>query len=185
MALRGFEAEWAAQMRAALDGDTLAYRCLLVSLTPALRAAARRNCARIGMSVDEAEDVVQETLLAIHLKRDSWDADRPIGPWIMAIAHNKLVDARRRRGAAATLPIDDLADILTAEGSDDGMERHDLDRMLETLGERQRDLVRALSVEGRSVREAAERFGMNEGAVRVTLHRAIKKLAALYRGDDR
>ena len=107
----------------------------------------RRNCVRIGLDGGEAEDIVQDVLLAIHLKRQTWDVDRPFGPWIMTIARNKLIDARRRRGNRLTLPIDDLADILTAEGSDDATDRGDLDRLLGGLGERQRDLVRSLSVD--------------------------------------
>jgi RNA polymerase sigma factor (sigma-70 family) len=181
--LRGIEEEWGLLMRAALDGDSTAYRRLLASLTPVLRTVTRRNCARIGLDGGEAEDIVQEVLLAIHLKRHTWDVDRPFGPWIMTIARNKLIDARRRRGNRLTLPIDDLADILSAEGSDDATDRGDLDRLLGGLGERQRDLVRSLSVEGRSVQETAERLKMSEGAVRVALHRAIKALAALYRGN--
>ena len=181
--LRGVEEEWALSMRAAIDGDSTAYRRLLASLTPVLRTVTRRNCVRIGLDGGEAEDIVQEVLLAIHLKRHTWDVDRPFGPWIMTIARNKLIDARRRRGNRLTLPIDDLADILSAEGSDDATDRGDLDRLLGGLGERQRDLVRSLSVEGRSVQETAERLKMSEGAVRVALHRAIKALAALYRGN--
>jgi len=185
VALSGAEEEWALLMRAAINGDSSAYRRLLASLTPALRAAARRNCARIGLDDGEAEDVVQEALLAIHLKRHTWDPDRPIGPWITTIARNKLIDARRRRGNRPMLPIDDLADILTAEGGDDSMDRRDLDRLVGKLGERQRDLVRSLSVEGRSIQETAKRLNMSEGAARVALHRAIKALAALYRGGVR
>jgi RNA polymerase sigma factor (sigma-70 family) len=181
--LRGVEEEWGLLMRAAINGDSAAYRRLLVSLTPVLRTVTRRNCARIGLDGGEAEDIVQEVLLAIHLKRYTWDVDRPFGPWIMTIARNKLIDARRRRGNRLTLPIGDLADILTAEGNDDATDRGDLDRLLGGLGERQRHLVHSLSVEGRSVRETAERLKMSEGAVRVALHRAIKALAALYRGD--
>jgi RNA polymerase sigma-70 factor (ECF subfamily) len=121
-------------------------------------------------------------LLAIHLKRHTWASDRPIGPWITTIARNKLIDARRRRGNRPTLPIDDLADILTAEGSDGAMDRQDLDRLVGRLGERQQDLVRSVSVEGRSMQETAKRLNMSEGAARVALHRAIKALAALYLG---
>jgi RNA polymerase sigma-70 factor (ECF subfamily) len=183
MALKGAEEEWALLMHRAIDGDSAAYRRLLASLTPVLRTVTRRNCARIGLDGGEAEDIVQEVLLAIHLKRDSWDTDRPIGPWIMTIARNKLIDARRRRGNRQVQQVDDLADILTAEGSEDAMDRQDIDRLLERLGERPRDLVRSLSVEGRSVQETAARLKMSEGAVRVALHRAIKTLAALYRGD--
>jgi len=182
--LRGAEEEWALLMRAAINGDSSAYSLFLASLTPALRTVARRNCARIGLDSCEAEDVVQEVLLAIHLKRHTWDVDRPIGPWIMTIARNKLIDARRRRGNRPTLPIDDLADILTAEGTDDTMDRQDLDHLVGKLGERQQDLVRSLSMEGHSIQETAKRLNMSEGAVRVALHRAIKALAALYRGGD-
>ena len=80
--------------------------------------------------------------------------------------------------------VDDLADTLTAEGSDDALDRHELNRLLDKLGERPRDLVPSPSVEGRSAQETAERLKMSEGAVRVALHRAIKTLAALYRDND-
>ena len=185
MGLQRSEEEWARLMRSAIDGNSTAYRHLLASLTPVLRTVARRNCARVGLDGGEAEDVVQEVLLAIHLKRQTWDMDRPIVPWIMTIARNKLIDARRRRGNRTALRIDDLADILTAEGNDNSMDRRDLDRLLDRLGDRQRDLVRSMSVEGRSVQETAERLEMSEGAVRVALHRAIKTLAALYRSGGK
>ena len=93
---RESEQAWAVLMRAAVNGDAGAYRQFLASLAPVLRATARRNCARVGLDGGEAEDVVQETLLAIHLKRHTWDLDRPIGPWITAIARHKLIDAIER-----------------------------------------------------------------------------------------
>jgi len=173
--------EWSSLMRAALDGDAQAYHRLLASLTPVLRTTTRRQCRDAGLDEGDAEDIVQVILLTIHLKRESWDVDRPVGPWIMAIARNKIIDAFRRRGNRQAVAIDDLADMLVAEGDDDAMDRRDLDRLLEKLGERQRDLVKSLSVEGRSVQETAERLRMSEGAVRVSLHRAIKTLAAMYR----
>jgi RNA polymerase sigma factor (sigma-70 family) len=178
---RESEKEWAVLMRAALNGDAAAYRRLLVSLTPVLRSEARRGCVRAGLGNSDVEDVVQEILLAIHLKRHTWDIDRPIGPWITAIARHKLIDTLRRRGHRVELPIDDVADIPAAERTDDTQERHDVGRMLDKLGDRQRDLVRSLSVEGRSIQETAQRLNMSEGAVRVALHRAIKRLAVMYR----
>jgi RNA polymerase sigma factor (sigma-70 family) len=175
------EEEWAVLMRAAVNGDAGAYRQLLASLVPVLRATARRHCARVGLDSGEAEDVVQETLLAIHLKRHTWDLDRPIGPWIMTIARYKLIDRLRHRGRWKELPIDDMDNIVAAEGTDNTPERLDVDRMLDKLGGRQRDLVRSVSIEGRSVEETAKRLNMSQGAVRVALHRAIKGLASLYR----
>ena len=76
----GREKECALLMRASNAGDADSYRRLLLQLTPVLRAVARRGLASAGMADTDAEDVVQETLLAIHLKRQSWDEDAPIGP---------------------------------------------------------------------------------------------------------
>jgi RNA polymerase sigma factor (sigma-70 family) len=185
MKRRDSVAAWTVLMRAAVNGDAGAYRQFLASLAPVLRATARRNCARVGLDIGEAEDVVQETLLAIHLKRHTWDLDRPIGPWITAIARHKLIDRLRYRGHWKELPIDDMDNILAAEGTDSTQGRLDVDRMLDKLDSRQRDLVRSVSIEGRSVEETAKRLNMSQGAVRVALHRAIKGLVSLYRkGSD-
>ncbi len=72
-------------MRAGNAGDADSYRRLLLQLAPVLRAAARRGLARAGMADTDAEDVVQETLLAIHLKRQSWDED--CADWPVASGH--------------------------------------------------------------------------------------------------
>jgi RNA polymerase sigma-70 factor (ECF subfamily) len=178
------EEEWAVLMRAAMAGDEAAYRTFLRAITPAIRAAARRNLARYGLDIADGEDVVQDALLAIHLKRQTWDQDRPIGPWISAIARNKLIDLMRRRGRAIKVPIEDVAGSLAAEetGVLDGYE---VARMLDNLNEKQRMVVRSLAVDGASVRQTAERLNMTESAIRVTLHRAVKALAAIYRERDK
>src|SRR5262249_48105082 len=105
-------------MRAAMTGDAAAYNRLLTSLTPAIRSVGRGGLARAGLVVEDAEDVVQETLLAIHLKRHTWDPSMPLGPWVRAIARNKLIDAMRRRGRRAQVPIDDVIDTLVADGGE-------------------------------------------------------------------
>lgn len=168
-------------MRAALGGDRQAYAELLEELSGHFRGAVRRACARSGLASADVEDIVQETLLAVHLKRHTWDSARSIGPWITAIARYKLVDAIRRRDGSDNVQIDEIIDILPAE-SDDGTAGQDARTMLEALGGKQREILQIISVEGGSVRDAAVRLQMNEGAVRVALHRALKKLATLYRG---
>lgn len=178
------EKEWAVLMRSALDGDSLAYRRLFVSLTPFLRAMTRRNGARIGVEPYEVEDIVQEILFAVHLKRHTWDVERPIAPWIMIIARNKIIDARRRRGNRVSLPIEEFSDFLPNEERIDPSDRSDVDRLLEKLPDKQKDLVQSISLEGKSVEETARRLNMKEGAVRVALHRAIKALAAMYRNNE-
>ena len=90
--MRETEDEWTGLMRLAISGDGAAYHRLLKAVTPVLRAGARRGLARAGQPVDQSEDVVQEILLAVHLKRHTWDANAPFAPWLFAIARNKLID---------------------------------------------------------------------------------------------
>jgi RNA polymerase sigma factor (sigma-70 family) len=177
------EKDWTAWMRAAISGDAGAYRQFLVAVTPHLRAMARHRCRVVGASEGDAEDIVQEALLAIHLKRGTWDQSRPIGPWIAAIVHNKLIDSLRRRGRHVTVPIEHVIETLGAEDHGDGATSGEIDGLLAQLKVRQRDIVKSISINGSSVRETADRLQMTEGAVRVALHRALKTLAALYRGE--
>jgi RNA polymerase sigma-70 factor (ECF subfamily) len=164
-------------MRAAIAGDARSYHLLLEELTPVLRAAARRGLKSAGMDSTDAEDVVQDTLLAVHLKRQSWDEDLPISPWLRAILRHKMIDALRRRGRRTDVPVDDLAEILAAEASESSMLVYDVDRHLDSLPKGQRNAVRAIAVDGASIAEAAVRLSMTTGAVRVALHRGLAALA--------
>ncbi|GEO84359.1 RNA polymerase sigma factor [Ciceribacter naphthalenivorans] len=177
------ESEWAEWMRSALDGDAQAYQRFLVAVTPHLRAMARRRCEQYGAPAGEAEDIVQEVLLAVHLKRGSWDPARPIGPWLSTIVRHKLIDSLRRRGRHVNVPIEDVIETLEATERTDATDRMDAETVLARLKDPQRDIVRSISLEGAGVRETAERLKMSEGAVRVALHRALKSLAALYRSE--
>jgi RNA polymerase sigma-70 factor (ECF subfamily) len=175
------EVDWAALMRAAMAGDADAYRRFLVSVAPHVRAVARSRCRHLGAPEGEVEDVVQEVLLTIHLKRGTWDPARPIGPWVAAITRNKLVDTLRRHSRYVFIPIEDVVNSLTAEDRAQALMHHDMDALLARLKTQQREIVRSISVNGNSIRETAERLQMTEGAVRVALHRALKALGAIYR----
>lgn len=177
------EEEWAEWMRCAIAGDAVAYRRFLTAVTPFLRALVLRRCAEYGAPTSEVEDVVQEVLLAVHLKRGTWDSARPIGPWLSAIVRNKLIDSLRRRGRHVTVPVEGLTEQLEAAEAGDVTDRLDARTVLTRLRDPQRDIVRSISIEGRGVRETAERLNMSEGAVRVALHRALKALAAIYRNE--
>jgi RNA polymerase sigma-70 factor, ECF subfamily len=177
------EEKWAAQMRAAIAGDAAAYRALLQSLSLSLRAAVRRGFAQAGAPLGDVEDVVQETLLALHLKRNTWDTSQPLGPWVRAIARHKLIDALRRRGRRVQVPIDDVLDTLAVAEDSSGVDRRDAERLVDGLNGRQREVVRAISLDGQSIREVADRLQMKELAVRVALHRGLKALSAAHRED--
>jgi RNA polymerase sigma-70 factor, ECF subfamily len=174
------ETQWALWMRAAAGGDELAYRSLLASLAQFLRRAVRQRFTRIGCGNVDVEDVVQETLLAIHLKRHTWRSTDPVTPWVVAISRNKTIDVLRRRGRRAELPLDEVPEPESADVTDEAA-GHDLALMLDTLDERQRRIVQLVSIEGHSSRSAAESLGISEGALRVALHRSLKALAARWR----
>jgi RNA polymerase sigma-70 factor (ECF subfamily) len=182
--VQGRDAEWAELMRAANAGDGVAYRRLLEALALALRSAARRGLRRAGTSEADAEDVVQETLLAIHLKRHTWDMDRPIAPWINAIARNKLVDHLRRRGGRTDVPIEGLEEILPVSDDTPPIEMRDVQPYIAALSGRQRDVVVAILREEKSIRETAARLNISEGAVRVALHRGLAAIAVQFRRDE-
>ena len=184
MAKAGREEEWAALLRAALGGDEQAYKRFLVTVTPHLRAMAARRCAQYNVPSSETEDVLQEVLIAIHLKRSTWDTERPIGPWLSIIVRNKLIDVLRRRGKRADVPLEDVLETLAADDARSSLDTMDAERLIARLRPPQDDIVRSVSLNGASIRETAERLKMTEVAVRVALHRALKTLAGLYRSDS-
>jgi len=114
------------------------------------------------------------------MKRHTWDSSKPIGPWIMAITRNKMIDEIRRRGRRTEVPVDGLLDILEAPGQEDAIYARDAARVLDGLNGRTRDIVQSIAIDGFSAREVAERLGMTEVAVRVALHRALKSLSETY-----
>lgn len=173
---------WTLQMRAALQGDEYAYRELLSELSLSLRGTVRRRLQRLGATQSEAEDVVQEILLALHLKRNTWDPQTALAPWVAAITRNKLVDNYRRRGQREEIAIEHVLESLQSTSVTDDSDAEDVGRVLQQLSEPQRDIVRAMSLEGCSAQETAARMNMTEVAVRVSLHRSLKSLAARLRG---
>ncbi len=111
--------KWAVMMRAAIAGDEAVYRRLLEELARSIRAMARGAFSRARSGDADVEDVVQETLLAIHLKRDTWDGGLRLAPWVGAIARHKIIDAMRRRGAHRFQPIEDFETVLAAPEPED------------------------------------------------------------------
>jgi RNA polymerase sigma-70 factor (ECF subfamily) len=164
-----------------LDGEAPAYQAFLTETSTHLRAYFRKRLARLP---DEVEDLVQESLLAIHNKRQTYDADQPLTAWVHAIAKYKLVDLLRRRANHELLtdPIDDETDFFSSADSEAAEARRDLGKLLDQLPDRQRLPIVHTKLEGRSVTETARLTGMSESAVKVGVHRGMKALAALIRG---
>jgi RNA polymerase sigma-70 factor (ECF subfamily) len=174
---------WANAMKAERQGDAAAYEWLLGDIAKLLRVLVRGRLSRLGMSGHETEDIVQEVLIGLHTMRRRWDADRAFMPWLHAIVRYKLTDAMRRRRREARyrcdLTLEEWSDVVEAPHEDADHALIDLDRHLSGLSSGQRTVVQALTIEGASVRETAERLQTSEGAVRVTLHRALQRLASV------
>src|SRR5260370_6519062 len=107
-------------MLASLDGDAASHRALLDRLSRRLRAYYKGKLSRIGRGAAEAEDLVQETVLAIHLKRHTYDPTEPLTPWVHAIARYKLIDfLRRTRASFADVPIEEADEIMAHDDNVD------------------------------------------------------------------
>jgi RNA polymerase sigma-70 factor (ECF subfamily) len=162
----------------ALAGDNGAYVAFLTQSGAHLRAYFRR---RLMTSPNEVEDLVQETLLALHNRRHTYQTTQRLTPWLYAIARYKLVDLLRaqspRRRVEVSLDDDDASELLPADVSP-AESRRDLLKLLETLPDRHRLPIVLVKLEGRSVAEAAAATGMSEAAIKVGIHRGLKKLAA-------
>ena len=174
---------WAAAMRAERRGDAAAYEGLLADIAKTLRALIRGRLLRLGMNAHETEDILQDVLIGLHTVRHSWDANRPFLPWLHAIVRYKLSDAVRRRRREARyrydLTLEEWSYVPAATHEDPDLGLVDLNRHLGELSAGQREVVRSLALEGASVRETAQKLKTSEGAVRVTLHRALQRLAAI------
>jgi len=166
-----------------LAGDASAYRAFLKELSAHLRAFLRARLARLP---DEVEDLVQETLLAVHNQRHTYDPGQPLTAWVHAIARYKLVDLLRRRAGrdALTDTLDDETEVFASSDVEAADARRDLSRLLERLPDRQRQPIVCMKLEGLSVIETARATGMSESAVKVGVHRGLKALAAMIRRHD-
>ena len=169
------------QFLAALAGDAVGYRQFLAALSAHLRAFFRR---RMTQWPDDVEDLVQETLLAVHNSRHTYRPGQPLTAWVHTIARYKLVDWLRARSRHEALndPLDEELEIFASSDNAAAEARRDLEQMLQALPERQRRALVMLKLAGASVAETARATGLSEVSVRVGVHRSLKALAARFRG---
>ncbi|MFL4992626.1 MAG: sigma-70 family RNA polymerase sigma factor [Microvirga sp.] len=166
-------------MLAGLAGDAASYRLVLTELSRHLR---RYFLRRMGHDrAADCEDLVQETLMALHARRATYDTSRPFTAWFHAIARYKLMDYFRQSKLRPTVPIDDIEGLFADDEIDAATARHDMDRLLETVPAQMRGLIRTVKIEGQSIADAAACSGLSESAVKVSIHRGLKALAARLR----
>ncbi|PZO01430.1 MAG: RNA polymerase subunit sigma [Hyphomicrobiales bacterium] len=181
LSLDDLEAALRPAFLAGLEGDAAAYRRFLDLIGVRLRGFLRGHLARAGIAGnDEAEDVLQETLLALHLSRHTYDPAIPVSAWAHAIARYKLIDHLRRSGRhRGHLPIEDEALALSVSAGAASEAKLDVERALSGLPERTRRLIDRVKLQGASLAEAAQAAGMTETAAKVALHRGLKAMAKI------
>ncbi|TXH31781.1 MAG: sigma-70 family RNA polymerase sigma factor [Rhodospirillaceae bacterium] len=125
------------------------------------------------LPLDHIEDAVQETLIAMHEKRHSYDAGRPFKPWLIGIAAHKRVDQLRvsARRAEVELPLD-IEDDRNGETMTSGIA---LSQLLTTLNPAQREVIHLVKIEGFTVEEASVKTGQSISLVKINIHRGLAK----------
>jgi RNA polymerase sigma factor (sigma-70 family) len=177
--------DWSVCMARAQEGDREAYRRLLEQIAPYLRFLAGQRMGRRS----DVEDAVQDVLLTLHAVRHTYDPARPFGPWLVAIANRRIVDALRRRGRseARETPLEAEHETFAAPGAnlpEAASEARALRQAVESLPPGQREAIRLLKLKEMSLKEAAAASGMSVAALKVATHRALKNLRKLLGGED-
>jgi RNA polymerase sigma factor (sigma-70 family) len=172
-------------MRAAQDGNQRAYGELLSLVTPHLRKVIRSR--RPFLNAEDIEDLVQDVLLSLHAVRATYDPQRPFMPWLLTIAHNRMVDAARRYGRTSAHEVlvetpdvtfsDEKANNDTEVYADPGALRD----AIQTLPPGQREAIEMLKLREMSLKEASAVTGTSVGALKVSVHRAIAHLRKALR----
>lgn len=171
---------YARLMGAAQKGDSGAYSELLREITPLLRrsiAAQRRF-----LPPHEIEDLVQDTLLSLHAVRATYDPARPFTPWLMTIARYRVSDGGRRyaRRAAHEVAVEFLPETFSPDQTNRLGEGYGdaeaLAKAVRTLPAGQRAAIEMLKIQEMSLKEASAKSGMTIGALKVSVHRAMKAL---------
>jgi RNA polymerase sigma-70 factor (ECF subfamily) len=166
-----------------LAGDTAAYHDFLRKLSGHLRSFLKRRLRRWP---DDVEDLLQETLLALHVQRHTYNADYPLTAWIHAIARYKLIDLLRRRARTddQSVSFEDVDELLFSTSDEAHEARQDILKLLAELPDRQRLPIVHVKLEGLSVVHVAALTGMSVSAVKIGIHRGLKLLAAKLRDSN-
>lgn len=166
-------AELTCKLLEALAGSSAAYAEFLGQLTPILRRVIARK-----ILASDVEDVVQEVLISIHKARHTYDGTRPLMPWVMAITGFRMTDHLRKTYSERRHLRVDIADyenvlesVTETLGTNESMHE-----VLDGVGERERKILSLMHMEGYTAREVGSQLGMNESAVKVAAHRAIKMI---------
>jgi RNA polymerase sigma-70 factor (ECF subfamily) len=161
------------------EGDSLAYRQLLGACLPMIRQSVRFHLSRFGHQAF-AEDLVQESLLAIHQKLHTYDSQYAFLPWLRAVTRHKVIDfLRKNRTKMVSLDEENGIELEDVASKQDTTAARDLDILLKRLKPPAGDIIYMLKVEGASVAELAKKFKLRESNIKVIVHRGLAKLSRM------
>jgi RNA polymerase sigma-70 factor (ECF subfamily) len=175
---------WSVLMARAQEGDREAYRTLLTEVEPYVRSIAIRYLR----SSSDLEDAVQDVLMTVHSIRQTYDPRRPFGPWLVAIAHRRIIDQlrrqtrRRSRETELSAEHETFAAAPTKLFGEKSVERA-LAGAIDKLPPDQRDAIRMTKLKEMSLKEASQASGRSVSALKVATHRAIRNLRKLLKGE--
>jgi RNA polymerase sigma-70 factor (ECF subfamily) len=178
--------DWSRLMAGAQDGDREAYRVLLKEVEPFIRSMAIKYLSRPA----DLEDTVQDVLMTVHSVRQTYDPQRPFGPWLVAIAHRRIIDRLRRMTRHISREVELSSEHETfapapANLFGDKSAELALVGAIDKLPPDQRDAIKMLKLEEMSLKEASRTTGRSVAALKVATHRAIKNLRKLLKGGPK
>ncbi len=160
-------------MKSAIAGNQSSYQEFLLQTSKLLRSFISK---RINQS--DVEDVLQEILISIHKSRHTYDCERPIIPWLMSIANFRINDHLRKHYLEMrhkTSNIDDFIEIL-ADVTNEQSSNELINDIFADLDSKQKKILTMMYIEGYTAKEVGRTINMNESAVKVAAHRAVKKI---------
>jgi len=162
---------WGGLMVAAQAGNGGAYRRLLGEVSAWLQRYFQRR-----LPPAEVDDAVQETLLAIHRRRHTYDPHHPFAAWLAAIAKRKWIDQLRGLARRAAEQLSD--EIAVADHESAVTSASVLASLIEELRPAQARVIRLVKLQGYSIEEASRETGQSPSAVKVNIHRGLARLTA-------
>lgn len=158
-------------MRAALKGDQNAYRLLLTDLRPWLAAYFGKRIHRSAV-----EDLIQDTLMTLHAKRQTFDPNYPFGPWIAAVARHRWIDHMRKTLRYVEMELDQ--EFPSQEHDRDECAKHDVKTLLKLIPPAQAEMIEMIKLQEMSVEEVSQKTGHSPSNVKIMVHRGMKKMMA-------
>lgn len=169
-----------ALMRAVREGEVRHLATLFDRYHPVLFDFLNRMTGRR----DVAEDLVQDVFVRILKYRATWRDGARFETWVFSIARNARADHFARRGAVEPLSDEALDRPDLAPGPEGLLEQeHDEARLraaLMSLREDRRELIVLARYQGMKLEAIAELLGIDTGAVKVRIHRAVKELREIF-----